>query len=45
MIKPAKEVIKELTTIPGVGKSIANDLLSIKIKGIADLKGKDPVDL
>ncbi len=45
MIKPAKEVIKELTTIPGVGKSIANDLLNIKIKGIADLKGKDPEEL
>lgn len=28
--------------IPGVGKSIANDLWNIKIKSVADLKGKDP---
>ena len=34
--------IKELTTIPGVGKSIAGDLIQIGIKCVADLKGKDP---
>ena len=28
--------------IPGVGKSIANDLWNIKIKSVAELKGKDP---
>ena len=28
--------------IPGIGKSIANDLWNIQIKSIADLKGKDP---
>jgi nucleotidyltransferase/DNA polymerase involved in DNA repair len=39
----AKEIaIKELTTIPGVGKSIANDLWNIGIQKISDLKGKDP---
>lgn len=34
--------IKELTTIPGIGKSIANDLWNIGIKEIKDLKGFDP---
>jgi hypothetical protein len=38
-----KEIaIKDLMQIPGVGKSIANDLWNIKIKSVADLKGKDP---
>ena len=37
--------IKELTIIPGVGKSIANDLVNIGLNSIADLKGKDPVEL
>lgn len=34
--------IKELTVIPGVGKSIAADLLNIGINTVEDLKGKDP---
>ena len=34
--------IKELRQIPGVGISIANDLLNIGITSIADLKGQDP---
>ena len=39
----AKETaIKELKLIPGVGKSIANDLWNIGIKDIASLRGKDP---
>jgi nucleotidyltransferase/DNA polymerase involved in DNA repair len=37
--------IKELTTIPGVGKSIASDLYNIGIRGIKDLKGKNPEQL
>ncbi|MBS1681653.1 MAG: helix-hairpin-helix domain-containing protein [Bacteroidetes bacterium] len=37
--------IKELTQIPGVGKSIAMDLYKIGIKSIGDLKGKDPQEL
>jgi hypothetical protein len=35
-------VIRELSTIPGVGKSIAADLRSIGIRRVADLCGKDP---
>ncbi len=33
---------KELMRIPGVGKSIANDLVNIGITSIDDLKGMDP---
>jgi hypothetical protein len=36
------EKLKELITIPGVGKSIANDLVNIGINSVADLQGKDP---
>lgn len=39
----AKEIaIKELTVIPGIGKSIAEDLWNIGIKRVADLKGREP---
>jgi len=34
--------IKELTVIPGIGKSLANDLVNIGIKSLQDLKGKNP---
>jgi len=34
--------IKDLMIIPGVGKSIANDLLRIGIQKVDDLKGKNP---
>jgi hypothetical protein len=37
--------VKKLMVIPGVGKSIANDLLSIGIREVSDLKGKNPEDL
>jgi hypothetical protein len=37
-----KQSIKALTIIPGVGKSIANDLWRIGIREVADLTGKDP---
>jgi hypothetical protein len=36
---------KELQQIPGVGKSIAEDLRNIGINSVADLKGKDPEKL
>lgn len=36
---------KKLLKIPGVGKSIAYDLLNIGIRSINDLKGKDPEKL
>ncbi|MBA2613986.1 MAG: pathogenicity locus [Bacteroidetes bacterium] len=34
--------MKELRKIPGVGVSIANDLVNIGITSIEQLKGKDP---
>jgi hypothetical protein len=34
--------LKELMVIPGVGKSIARDLIGIGIHKVADLKNKDP---
>jgi hypothetical protein len=37
--------IKELTLIPGVGKSIATDLYNIGVRRIDDLKDKDPESL
>ncbi len=36
---------RELMKIPGVGKSIAQDLLNIGINSISDLIGKDPEKL
>lgn len=38
-------MIKALTTIPGVGKSIAMDLYHIGIRQVNDLTGKDPQTL
>lgn len=37
-----EQSIKELMTIPSIGKSIANDLWNIGIASVTDLKGKDP---
>ncbi len=37
--------VKPLMVIPGVGKSIAADLLAIGIKQVSDLKGKNPKHL
>jgi len=37
-----EQSLKELRTIPGVGKSIANDLWNIGIQKVTDLKGCDP---
>ena len=37
-----QESIKELQKIPGVGKTIAEDLYHLGFKSIASLKGQDP---
>ena len=34
--------LKELMQIPGVGRSIASDLMRIGITSVRDLQGKDP---
>jgi hypothetical protein len=41
-MKKYSKAIEELVTIPGIGKSIANDLLNIGITCVNDLKGKNP---
>jgi hypothetical protein len=43
--KSKEESLRELRTIPGVGKSIAVDLWNIGIRSIPDLKDKDPEEL
>ncbi|MBI4666549.1 MAG: pathogenicity locus [Nitrospinae bacterium] len=40
-----REKARELMTIPGVGKTIAGDLLEIGIQHVRDLKGKDHEEL
>lgn len=36
------QILYELATIPGVGKSIAGELHGLGIASVKDLKGKDP---
>ncbi len=40
-----QHTLKELQEIPGVGKSIAEDLLELGIHRVVDLKGKNPEKL
>jgi len=40
-----QSVLKELRGIPGVGKSIAEDLWALGIRKVKDLKGRDPEKL
>jgi len=40
-----EKAYQELTVIPGVGKSIAADLVHIGIRKVTDLKGRDPEEL
>lgn len=43
MIRREKnEILKEFRKIPGVGKTIAEDLYQIGLRSINDLKGQDP---
>jgi hypothetical protein len=37
-----QRIIQELTTVPGVGPSIAEDLRELGIRGVRDLKRKSP---
>jgi len=37
-----QQAIKELSVIPGIGKSLAANLWDIGIQTVADLKGQDP---
>ncbi|OGU69554.1 MAG: hypothetical protein A3H45_07855 [Ignavibacteria bacterium RIFCSPLOWO2_02_FULL_55_14] len=42
MKSPDKTVLRELQTIPGIGPSIARDLVELGIRRVQDLRGKDP---
>lgn len=42
MSRLQKEAIRGLQSIPGVGKSIAQDLWELGIRRVSDLKGKSP---
>lgn len=37
-----EQSLKELMTIPGIGKSLARDLLDIGIRRVGNLKNRDP---
>lgn len=37
-----KSILKDLQHIPGVGPSIANDLVELGITGVQDLVGRNP---
>ena len=41
-MQTVEEGLKELQTIPGVGKRIARNLWEIGVRSVADLKGQDP---
>ena len=38
-------ILKELRVIPGVGKSIAEDLWNLGLRSVQDLKGQDPEEM
>ena len=44
-LKSVKNITNNIQKIPGVGKSIAEDLRNIGVHSVADLKGKDPEKL
>jgi hypothetical protein len=43
--RPAQQSLKGLQEIPGVGKSISQDLWELGIRRVSDLRGKDPEQL
>lgn len=38
-------ILKQLQVIPGVGKSISQDLYDLGVRSVADLKEKDPEEM
>lgn len=42
MIKSNKEILKEFHVIPGVGKSIAQDLWELGYRSVGELKNENP---
>jgi len=44
-MRSKKTIVKDLQVIPGVGRSIAEDLWELGIRSVSDLKGNDPEKL
>jgi|GEM_PF-910396 len=44
-LSPKQSALTDLQRIPGIGKSIAEDLFEIGIRSVNDLKGRDPQEL
>ncbi len=42
MVRTKETILKELQTVPGVGKSIGLDLWNLGFRSVRQLKGKDP---
>ena len=42
MVNQKQTTLKHLQQVPGVGKSIANDLFELGIRSVAQLRGKNP---
>jgi hypothetical protein len=40
-----QSVLREFRQIPGVGKSVAEDLWNLGLRSVSDLKNQDPEDL
>ena len=40
-----QSILKEFRQVPGVGKSIAEDLWNLGLRSVSDLKNQDPEDL
>ena len=45
MPKSQNLILKELKTIPGVGKKVSEDIYSLGIRSVRDLERKDPEEL
>lgn len=41
-MKTSDAVLRDLQTIPGIGKSLSRDLMDIGVRRVSDLKGSDP---
>ncbi len=44
-IPQKRQALKEFQTIPGVGKSIAEDLWNLGFRSLSDIKGQDPLQM
>ena len=40
-----EKILKDFRTIPGVGKSVANDLYNLGYRSLEDIRGQDPEDM